>query len=151
MTEAFTCVVESTDLTETFDEQVLGGLAELCCFALDQEGMSGRWEIALVLTSDGHLTELHAEFMDIAEPTDIMTFPSDDVQGGDIVISIEQAERQRQDDDWDLKSELRFLVTHGALHLAGWDDATPDDRAAMIARQREIVHDFQSSEPSRSR
>ncbi len=76
--------------------------------------MAGDWEIALVLTSDAHLTELHAEFMGIPEPTDIMTFPSDEELGGDIVISIEQAERQRHDDEWDLASEVRFLVTHGA-------------------------------------
>ena len=66
--------------------------------------------------------------MQIPATTDIMTFPSDDAPGGDIVISVPQADRQRLDDGWDLPSELRFLVTHGALHLAGWDDATSEQR-----------------------
>ena len=48
--------------------------------------------------------------MGIPEPTDIMTFPSDDEPGGDIVISVEQADRQRNDDGWKLAGELRFLV-----------------------------------------
>ena len=148
---SFSCSVEPVDLTEAFDEPFLSELAELCCFALERAGMEGNWEIALVLTSDAHLTELHAEFMDIAEPTDIMTFPSDDEPGGDIVISVDQAERQRHEDGWDLPSELRFLVTHGALHLAGWDDASASDQTAMLARQREILAAFQSSEPSSSR
>jgi ssRNA-specific RNase YbeY (16S rRNA maturation enzyme) len=86
--EAFFCSIEPVDLTESLDESLLAELADLCCFALAQEEMNGAWEIALVLTSDAHLTELHAEFMDIPEPTDIMTFPSDDEPGGDIVISV---------------------------------------------------------------
>ncbi len=89
--------------------------------------------------------------MDIPETTDIMTFPSDDEPGGDIVISVEQAERQRHDDGWDLMAELRFLVTHGALHLAGWDDASSSDRAEMLARQRQIIEVFQSGVESNSR
>ena len=83
--------------------------------------------------------------------TDIMTFPSDQNPGGDIVISVEQAERQRHDDGWDLHAELRFLVTHGALHLAGWNDASDRERENMLARQREIIASFQSSEPASSR
>jgi probable rRNA maturation factor len=107
--------------------------------------------ISLVLTSDDHLTQLHAEFMDIPEPTDIMTFPSDDESGGDIVISVDQAGRQRHDDGWDLQSELRFLVAHGALHLAGWVDAAEADRTAMLNRQREIIREFQASFPDSNR
>lgn len=151
MALSLSCAVEPVDLTESFERDLLEELADLCCFALEQEALDGDWEIALVLTSDAHMTELHAEFMDLPVPTDIMTFPSDDVPGGDIVISTEQAERQRHDDDWDLASELRFLVVHGVLHLAGWDDATSEDRARMLSRQREIVVAFQSSEPSSKR
>jgi rRNA maturation RNase YbeY len=147
----FSCSVEPVDLTETFDDALLADLGELCCFALEQELMEGNWEIAIVLTSDAHLTGLHAEFMNIAEPTDIMTFPSDDDPGGDIVISVDQAERQRHDDGWDLNAELRFLVTHGALHLSGWDDTSDREREDMIDRQRAIIAAFQSSEPSSNR
>ncbi len=151
MDSRFSCLAEPVDLTETFDDFLLVDLGELCCHALEQEGMEGNWEVAIVLTSDAHLTDLHAEFMNIAEPTDIMTFPSDENPGGDIVISVEQAERQRHDDGWDLHAELRFLVTHGALHLAGWNDASDQERENMLARQREFIASFQSSEPSSSR
>ncbi len=147
----FTCEVEPVDLTETLQAPLLSELGALCCYALEQEGMIGGWEIALVFTSDDHLTQLHAQFMDIPEPTDIMTFPSDDAPGGDIVISVAQADRQRLDEGWDLRSELRFLVTHGALHLANWDDASADDRARMLARQRSIIDAFQSSGPFSNR
>ncbi|MEZ4531462.1 MAG: rRNA maturation RNase YbeY [Thermomicrobiales bacterium] len=151
MDAPFTCTSEPVDLTEELDDSLLDELAELCCFALESEGATGAWEVSIVLTSDEHLTRLHDDFMGIPEPTDIMTFPSDDVPGGDVVISVAQADRQRHDDAWDLPSELRFLVTHGALHLADWDDATVDDRARMLDRQRAILAAFQSRDSSSNR
>jgi rRNA maturation RNase YbeY len=108
------------------------------------------WTVSLVLTDDAHLTRLHDEFMGIPETTDIMTFPDDDDPGGDIVISVEQAERQRHDDGWSLDTELQFLVVHGVLHLAGWDDATDELRGQMLDRQRAILAEFQN-DPSSSR
>lgn len=151
MSAGFHCKVESLDLVGTLESQYLEDLSAICCFALEQEGMAGNWEVAIVLTSDAHLTELHGEFMNLPEPTDIMTFPSDETPGGDIVISVEQADRQRLEDGWELASELQFLVLHGALHLAGWDDSTPQERADMLDRQRCILAAFQSSEPLSSR
>ena len=143
------CDADLLDLTESVDAELTAELAELCCFALAAESDSD-WTVSIVLTDDVHLTRLHDEFMGIPEPTDIMTFPDDDEPGGDIVISIEQAERQRHDDEWSLADELRFLVVHGALHLAGWDDATDQDRAAMLDRQRKIIAAYQK-DPSSSR
>ncbi len=144
------CEVELVDLTDSIDSELAAELGELCCFALRSEREESSWTVSIVLTSDEHLTRLHDEFMGIPEATDIMTFPDEDQPGGDIVISVEQAERQRHDDGWTLAQELRFLVLHGVLHLTGWDDATDQLRAAMLDRQREILADFQT-DPSSSR
>ncbi len=138
------CEIEVVDLTDSIPADLAAEIAELCCFALRDESGGPAWSLSIVLTDDEHLTRLHGEFMDIPEPTDIMTFPDDDQPGGDIVISVEQAERQRHDDAWPLAQELRFLVLHGALHLTGWDDATADLRAAMLDRQRAILAAFQN-------
>lgn len=132
------------DLTESIDSDVAAELEQLCCFALGIEAGDSNWTVSVVLTGDDHLTRLHDEFMGIPEPTDIMTFPDDDDPGGDIVISVDQANRQRVDDGWSLSDELRFLVVHGALHLAGWDDVTTELRAAMLERQRAIIDRFQN-------
>jgi rRNA maturation RNase YbeY len=144
MTPNSACEIEVVDLTESIPADLAAELGELCCFALRDESDSLAWSVSIVLTDDEHLTRLHGEFMDIPEPTDIMTFPDDDQPGGDIVISVEQAERQRHDDAWPLAQELRFLVLHGALHLTGWDDATADLRTAMLDRQRAILAAFQN-------
>jgi len=66
---------------------------------------------------------------------------------GDIVVSVERAIEQAEqghgghtgDVRWSPSDELRLLVTHGALHVCGWDHARPDEEAAMRARERQLL------------
>jgi probable rRNA maturation factor len=66
---------------------------------------------------------------------------------GDIAISVERAIEQAAegrgghtgDVRWSPADELRLLVTHGTLHLCGWDHAAPDDEAAMRALERALL------------
>ena len=150
MATAFECEIEIIELTDSISADLTAELGELCCFALDCEASEDEWAVTLVLTNDEHLIRLHDKFMGIPEATDIMTFPDGERLGGDVVISVEQADRQRIDDGWSLADELRFLVVHGALHLAGWDDQSPELRTAMLERQRTIIRKFQKL-PSNSR
>ncbi len=123
-------------------------LESLVGFALGQEGAGGQWEISLLFTTDDRIQEMHREFMDLDSPTDIMTFPyePDDFslpeagnRGGDIVISVETAALHAQDAGWNLSDELLFLILHGVLHILGWDDADPNKRATMLARQTTLL------------
>ncbi len=142
------CDAELLDLTESIDLALADELSNLCCYALTTETEASAWTVSIVLTNDAHIARLHEEFMNIPGPTDILTFADDESPGGDIVISVDQAERQRHDDGWSLADELRFLVAHGALHLAGWDDATDQQRDSMLDRQRTIVDSFQAGDSS---
>jgi probable rRNA maturation factor len=66
---------------------------------------------------------------------------------GDIVVSVERAIAQAEggtggqtgDVRWSPADELRLLVTHGALHLCGWDHAEPVEEAAMRAFERDLL------------
>jgi probable rRNA maturation factor len=66
---------------------------------------------------------------------------------GDIVVSIERAIEQAEsgrgghtgDVRWSASDELRLLVTHGTLHVCGWDHAEPDEEAAMRALERDLL------------
>ena len=66
---------------------------------------------------------------------------------GDIAISVERAVEQAEqgrggqtgDIRWSAADEIRLLVTHGTLHLCGWDHAEPGDEAAMRAKERELL------------
>jgi probable rRNA maturation factor len=111
--------------------------------ALELEEQSGEWVVSVVLVDDPEMQQLHADFMNIDEPTDVMTFPSDfedeEQQGGDIVISVERAAEQGGENGLSTEEEVIFLAVHGVLHLCGWDDATPEGRTAMLDRQRQII------------
>jgi probable rRNA maturation factor len=66
---------------------------------------------------------------------------------GDIVVSVERAAEQAAegrggqtgDLAWSTADELRLLVTHGALHVCGWDHAVPAEEAAMRALERRLL------------
>lgn len=121
-------------------------LVSLVEFVLKSEGQTGDWSIAVVLTSDAAIRVLHRDFMGIDTETDVMTFPADDPRGstgGDIVISVERAADQAEDWEHTAWQEVRFLVAHGVLHLCGWNDHEPDDRAKMLERQRELIAEFE--------
>ncbi len=80
--------------------------------------------------------------MGIDTPTDIMTFPSgeadDEPHGGELVISVDHATTQAG--AWELspEEEIRFLVTHGLMHLLGWRDDTDEQRRTMLERQQQL-------------
>jgi len=111
--------------------------------ALELEEQSGEWVVSVVLVDDPEMQQLHVDFMNIDEPTDVMTFPSDfedeEQQGGDIVISVERAAEQGGENGLSTEEEVIFLAVHGVLHLCGWDDTTPEARSSMLDRQRQII------------
>jgi probable rRNA maturation factor len=80
-------------------------------------------------------------FHQINAPTDVLSFPSapGDDYLGDILISYDTAKANARQAGWRVRDELRLLVTHGILHLLGYDDTTPDARKKMWKRQAEIL------------
>lgn len=132
------------DLPEAITEDAV---RSLITHVLEAEGVNQNWELAIQFVDDPTMQAAHVEFMDIDEPTDIMTFPysdEDDVwgdgqQGGDLIISVERARSHAHFAEWREEDELFFLIIHGILHLSGWDDHTDDDRARMLARQHELL------------
>lgn len=132
----FTLVSGSADESPADEE----GLRALTAFILETEGAVGDWEIAVALVSDDRLQALHDQFMGIDEPTDIMTFPyGDGVSGGDLAISLDHARTRAAEWGNTQAQEIEFLVAHGILHLLGWVDTEPDQRATMLARQEELL------------
>ena len=119
---------------------------------LNVEGVEEPWLIGIQFVDDPTMQAAHAEYMDIDEPTDIMTFPyadEDDVWGndqlgGDLIISVDRARDNALSVGWDVTDELFFLIAHGLLHLLGWDDHTDADRERMLARQRELMDSWET-------
>lgn len=110
---------------------------------LAAESADGDWTVGVVFVDDAEMQRMHRDFMGLDEPTDIMTFPTDPEEdgtlGGDLIISADTAAANAAEHGQTTAQELEFLIAHGMLHLLGWDDQTPDERAAMLARQTEIL------------
>jgi len=142
-------VLNLTDRDLSALETELPALAQ---FVLRQEGQRGEWTVNMVLTTDVHLRELHRQFMGIDEETDVMTFPLDEdgQRGGDIVISVDRAEEQAAEAGHSLADEIRFLAPHGLLHLCGWDDLDDASRAAMLARQADLLAEYKAQSATAS-
>lgn len=127
-------------------------LTSLATHVLRREGAAGEWHLGIRFVDDATMRQAHVDFMGIDEPTDIMTFPYEDEfgfgpeQGGDLLISAERAADNAAHAGWGQEQELFFLVCHGVLHLLGWDDATDEQRAAMLERQTAFMREWASGQ-----
>jgi probable rRNA maturation factor len=85
-------------------------------------------EMALVFAGDRKLRSLNARYRGKDKPTDVLAFPAGGEPGelGDVVISVETAERNARALERTLPQELDVLALHGFLHLIGYDHETDD-------------------------
>ncbi|MGC9360140.1 MAG: rRNA maturation RNase YbeY [Anaerolineae bacterium] len=110
-------------------------------------------QVALVLTDDATVAKLNAEYRHVDAPTDVLAFASQEGEPfvlpeaarrhlGDIVISLETAQRQASERDHPVGHELALLIVHGCLHLLGYDHGTPEEKARMWSVQRDIMQEI---------
>lgn len=142
------------ELTMESDVDLPASLSEanilsLISTVLEAESVDESWQIGIQFVDDSTMQAAHVEFMDIDEPTDIMTFPyaiedgddfwGDSQAGGDLMISVDRARANAADAGWSETDELNFLIIHGLLHLLGWDDHSNTDRDAMLEQQHQLL------------
>lgn len=101
-------------------------------------------ELSLALVGDKRMSDLHVRFMDIAGPTDVLTFPLDEdgrgrVTAGEVVVCVPEAKRRCGDHGVTLRQELLLYAVHGLLHLCGFDDRTDRDYRRMHRKEDEIL------------
>ena len=114
-------------------------------------------EIGVTLVDEERMTTLHEDWMQEPGPTDVLSFPIDEVRAGvdgqdpepgilgDIVLCPSFARAQAAVAGRSLDDELAFLTTHGSLHLIGFDHATQEDYDAMFALQDSLLDGWRSS------
>lgn len=97
--------------------------------------------VSVLLTTGDEVARLNAEFRGLSERTDVLTFPAPEGLGelGDIAIALDVAQRQADARGTSLADEVAYLALHGALHLAGLDDETDDDRDRMVAAMARVA------------
>jgi rRNA maturation RNase YbeY len=93
-------------------------------------------EVRVILVDDDELLELNRRHLDHDYYTDVITFALEaEPLEGEIYVSIDRAREQAEEYGVRLGEEVRRLAVHGALHLAGYDDASDEARAAMSRRE----------------
>ena len=136
------------DRSDDVVEVDLPAWCRLLAAALAAEGVSDRAEASLSLVDPPRIAELNVEHLGGSGPTDVLSFPIDGTGPvaddepwlvGDVVLCPEVAAAQAPTHAGTVDDELALLVVHGALHLCGWDHATPDEQVAMWRRERELL------------
>ena len=140
------------------DETVLLRLTE---HNLAELHVSPDADVAILLVDEGAMEALHVQWMDEPGPTDVLSFPMDELRPGtedqpapagllgDIVLCPQVAETQAHAAGHATIDELILLTTHGLLHLLGFDHAEPDDEREMFGLQRELIAAFHAAERRR--
>lgn len=128
----------------------LTAIVSVAEFAIEAMGLHRECELEILLVDEARMSELHVEWMDLPGPTDVLSFPMDEllphsaVDGpgiiGDIVLCPQFAALQAKNG---LDSELHLLTIHGILHCIGYDHAEKEDEKVMFALQEKILVDWQ--------
>ena len=105
--------------------------------------------LGVSLLDDASIAELNLRWRQKPTPTDVLSFAAlesgmpmgagQELELGDIVVSVPTARRQALEQEHGLERELRWLVSHGLLHLLGWDHPDEDSLAAMLQKQERLL------------
>ena len=131
-------------------------LVSVARFVIDKMNVHPAAELSMVLLDSNSMADLHMRWMDLPGPTDVMSFPMDELEPGgrpdapepgpamlgDIVLCPEFAAEQAAAAGHSLGHELALLTIHGVLHLLGFDHGEPAEEKEMFALQRQLLEEW---------
>lgn len=137
--------------TGELDATPLRRLAE---FVVREEGYPAETEAALLFVEDDEMSSYNSRFLDRTGPTDVLAFPVEDFTPGvapehdpfgpplligDVIIAPGYVRRQADQIGVTFEDEMALMVTHGILHLLGYDHIDDGDAERMENRERELL------------
>jgi probable rRNA maturation factor len=129
-------------------------LQDVVLFGMAQMRVHPDAELAIVLVDEGAMEQLHLQWMGEPGPTDVLSFPMDELRPGrdgetsaegilgDIVLCPSVAATQPEAAGHSVMTELSMLTIHGLLHLLGYDHAEPDEEKEMFGLQADILQKY---------
>jgi probable rRNA maturation factor len=127
------------------------GIKSLADFTLTKLGIHPDSELSIRLVNEDEITQLHIKWMDLPGPTDVLSFPMDEMKPnsasngpgviGDIVLCPAFAEKNGKQS---LEDELELLTVHGVLHLLGYDHEELSEEKEMFGLQEEFLNQWRS-------
>jgi probable rRNA maturation factor len=143
------------------------GLASLARHVLDEMRVHPLAELSVLLVDEPAMTELHVRWMGEEGPTDVLSFPMDELRPpsvagahgaragedpgpepgllGDVVLCPQVAAAQAKQAGHSPQEELELLCVHGILHLLGYDHADPEEEAEMFGLQGELLRNWRAA------
>jgi probable rRNA maturation factor len=147
-------------------------LRELAQYVIGQMETHPLADLSMLLVDEAHMTNLHEKWMDEPGPTDVLSFPMDELRPhsmagpnrsrgresdepepvllGDVVLCPQVAAVQAKQHGQSTQAELELLTVHGVLHLLGYDHADPEEEAEMFGLQNELLRDWRREFPGRA-
>ena len=107
--------------------------------------------VSVLLTGNEEIQNVNRDFRGKDMPTDVISFAYHDNEEactgifdtlGDIIISLERVEEQRKDYNHSFKREFYYVLTHGLLHLLGYDHMEEEEKKIMRAKEEEILTSY---------
>ncbi|WP_303324333.1 rRNA maturation RNase YbeY [Actinomyces radicidentis] len=145
----------TTEVNNETDVEVDGAeFAALADHVLRAMHVNPRAELNILFIDPEPMEELHVRWLDLPGPTDVMSFPMDELRPGtpdsetpagtlgDIVLCPQVAAKQALDAGHSAVEEMLLLTTHGILHLLGYDHAEPEEKKEMFDLQRRLLLTF---------
>jgi len=133
-------ILDEQDVFEIDAEEI----RSLCERILDDAGIvSGR--LGVVLVESDTIRQFNRDFLKHDYPTDVISFPIEERPGyleAEVLACTQMAKERAGEFCWTPREELLLYVVHGVLHLVGFDDITPEDRAAMRLKEKEYLADM---------
>ena len=139
-------------------------LRELAQYVIDQMETHPLADLSMLLVDEAHMTNLHEKWIEEPGPTDVLSFPMDELRPhsiagpnrtrgrdeddsepvllGDVVLCPQVGAAQAKQHGHSVQAELELLTVHGVLHLLGYDHADPEEEAEMFGLQNELLRDW---------
>lgn len=134
------------------NEIVYGDIEKYIIDVLTKEYESDREVyVSVLLTGNEEIQRVNRDFRGKDMPTDVISFAyhdNDEADNGlydslgDIIISLERVEEQRKDYGHSFKREFYYVLTHGLLHLMGYDHMEEEEKKVMRAKEEEILKEY---------
>ena len=127
-------------------------IVDVAAFALDKMGIHPESDLGITLVDEDEITKLHIQWMDLPGPTDVLSFPMDELKPfsasdgpgiiGDIVICPQFAAKQAINHS--TEEEISLLTVHGVLHLLGFDHVEEEEHKVMFGLQDKTLAEWKA-------
>jgi probable rRNA maturation factor len=127
-------------------------IVDVAAFALDKMGIHPESDLGITLVNEDEITKLHIQWMDLPGPTDVLSFPMDELKPfsasdgpgiiGDIVICPQFAAKQAINHS--TEDEISLLTVHGVLHLLGFDHVEEEEHKVMFGLQDKTLAEWKA-------